>query len=91
MPTDYRSPSTTADPLGPLTVCRLQTPAPGSDQWHGNHPPGGATGDWVAPPAAGTNQSFSDGHAEWIAIERVETMHDGPYFLSGDWGWYERR
>ena len=94
------SPARTTDPSGPLTADHTMV-FPARKSWTSNHgikgpPPLVGEVDWSNTPA-GINQSFSDGHAEWVPQTRVTKVPNGSYakslWASGwpwDWAWYDR-
>lgn len=95
-----RSPARSGDPMGPLTADHTQVFS-SKNSWISNHGIRGALP--VSGPVnyantpAGHNQSFSDGHAEWIAEKRfLRTRPADPFpralWASGwpwDWTWVE--
>lgn len=91
------SPAKTTDPVGPLTADHTRIYV-SEKTWASNHPKKGkARGFDAANTPAGHNQSFSDGHAEWIVESRFVRARPGdPYpramWVSGwpwDWTWVE--
>ncbi len=93
------SPARTSDPLGPTTGDHTLV-FPSQKSWTSNHGSKGPVPvlgqvDFSNTPA-GLNESFSDGHAEWIPQSRVPRAAAGNYaksmWASGwpwDWGWAE--
>jgi len=67
------SPARTTDRVGPLTADHTVVFAP-EKQWASNH---GSRGTLGTPD--GHNQSFSDGHAEWIGQKRFLRSAGKPY------------
>ncbi len=95
------SPSRTTDPMGPLTADHTQV-FPARKSWISNHGTKGAPSvlgevDWSNMPA-GINQSFSDGHAEWVPQVKIAKAgpglpHAKSLWASGwpwDWAWLDR-
>jgi hypothetical protein len=95
------SPARTTDRVGPLTADHTLV-FPARKTWTSNHgtkgaPPLLGETDWSNTPA-GVNQSFSDGHAEWVPQARFERAgpnlgYPKPLWSSGwpwDWAWVDR-
>ncbi len=91
------SPARSSDPVGPLTADHTMV-YPARRLWSSNH---GVKGPPSADPGntpAGINQSFSDGHAEWINQSRFERAgvnlnYPKPLWASGwpwDWAWVDK-
>jgi len=84
------SPLTTSDPMGPLTSDHTMVYA-SQKTWTSNHNTRGLLGT-----PEGHNQSFSDGHAEWIVQKRFLRSpgkdYPNPLYDSGwpwSWTWVE--
>ncbi len=94
------SPAKSTGPTGPLTADHTMV-FPAQKAWTSNHGKNGpvpALGQVsLANEPAGHNQSFSDGHADWIAEKRfIRATPTSPYpkalWASGwpwDWAWVE--
>ena len=67
------SPSKTTDRIGPMTADHTIVFAP-EKRWASNHGPRGTLGT-----PDGHNQSFSDGHVEWIGQKRFVRSAGKPY------------
>lgn len=95
------SPAKNSDPLGPLTADHTMI-FPARNSWisnHGRNGPQPAVGSVnYDNMAAGHNQSYSDGHAEWMADRRFPRAKPGDklpkaLWASGwpwDWTWVEQ-
>jgi prepilin-type N-terminal cleavage/methylation domain-containing protein len=92
------SPARTTDPVGPLTADHTMV-FTADNYWTSNHGKKGAgrgSGDKANEPA-GHNQSYSDGHAEWINEKRFLRASPAarcpkPLWVSGwpwDWAWVD--
>jgi prepilin-type N-terminal cleavage/methylation domain-containing protein len=84
------SPFKSTDRVGPLTADHTLVFAP-EKHWASNHGPAGTLGT-----PDGHNQSFSDGHAEWIGQKRFLRSGSKPYPdplwvypWSWEWTWVE--
>lgn len=95
------SPAKSTDPMGPLTADHTMV-FPSQRKWHSNHgvlgpvPKIGALSPANSP--AGHNQSWSDGHGEWIPASRFAkasptVAYAKSIWASGwpwDWAWVDR-
>lgn len=95
------SPARTTDPMGPLTADHTMV-WPARKTWTSNHGTKGPVPlrgelDWSNTPA-GVNQSFSDGHAQWMNQSRFQRAganlgYAKALWVSGwpwDWAWVDR-
>jgi prepilin-type N-terminal cleavage/methylation domain-containing protein len=92
------SPARSTDSMGPLTADHTMV-FTAQKSWTSNHGKRGSPkGLDPANPPAGHNQSFSDGHAEWVHEKRFPRAKatdefPRPLWVSGwpwDWAWVER-
>jgi len=89
------SPARAVDPIGPLTADHTMVFTT-QNYWRMNHGKQGSSTDPANEPA-GHNQSFSDGHAEWILEKRFArsspaARYPRALWVSGwpwDWAWVE--
>jgi prepilin-type N-terminal cleavage/methylation domain-containing protein len=83
--TGKHSPAKSTDRVGPL-VADQTVVFPTEQRWHSNHGPKGTAG-----PPSGHNQSFSDGHVEWLIAKKfpfANSFQPIPQSLwSSGWPW----
>ena len=91
------SPAKSSDGIGPLTADHTYV-FPTAQYWSSNHGIKGPPNSDRANTPAGHNQSFSDGHAEWVHEKRFAratptAKFPKPLWSSGwpwDWAWVEK-